>query len=148
MPSSSVRHAGMVVTRHISSTGFSARKAVVRVAYVQLRIVTVIVGTSSRPNCRDVVLLYCAVRVVFETSQGGNRSTCSFHHYLEDHHSPLRTAKSVVLLAKAKPSFGRSVPDDNDSFLVDDGRKSDKESGSVKKSMLNLGCIFYACLEL
>jgi hypothetical protein len=43
-------------------------------------------------------------------------------------------AKSVVLLAKAKPSFGRSVQDDNDSFLVDDERKSDKESSSVEKS--------------
>lgn len=50
-------------------------------------------------------------------------------------------AKSVVLLAKAKPSLGRSVPDDNDSFLVEDERKSDKESGSVER-VLKLGCDF------
>ena len=56
-----------------------------------------------------------------------------------------------MLLAKAKPSFGRSVPADNDSFLLDDGRKSDKESGNIimlRRSFEEVELHFYGCLEL
>lgn len=49
MPSSSVKHADTVATRHISLTGFSVRRAVARVEYVRLEIVTVTAETNFNP---------------------------------------------------------------------------------------------------
>lgn len=59
-------------------------------------------------------------------------------------------AKSVVLLAKAKPVLVALCRILNDSFLLEDGRKSDKESSSImmRRSFEEVELRFYGCLGL
>lgn len=91
-----------------------------RMGCVRLRTVTVVAGTSFKFKCpkalQALVVFRCTKCCII------NR-TCSFHYYLEDHHSPSHKAKSVVLLAKAKPSVCHSVPENNDSFSRTMGKR-------------------------